>query len=112
MREIQKKIERLSQYGDDVRKIERINNHIKWCGYTENIINTEKDQMGKARNQCICRMFDLINKIESMKDESEKDLLTYRYINGLKWQEIANKMGYSLQHIHRIHKKAVCNFKM
>ena len=51
-------------------------------------------------------------RIEAMEDEREKDLLTYRYIRGMKWEKICTEMKHSWQHIHRIHAKALKNFTM
>ncbi len=50
--------------------------------------------------------------IEKMENEQEKTLLTYRYMVGLKWEAIAVKMGYSWQHIHKIHASALKKLKM
>ena len=50
--------------------------------------------------------------IEEMDDDKEKELLTLRYLKGLKWEEIAVKMGYSWKHMHRIHARAINNLKM
>lgn len=54
---------------------------------------------------------EIRNRIERMEDENEKDVLTYRYLGGMKWEDIAVKMGYTWQHIHRIHSSALKNFK-
>lgn len=50
--------------------------------------------------------------IEGIEDETEKDLLTYRYLRGMKWEEIAVKMGYTWRHTIRVHGHALENFKM
>lgn len=50
--------------------------------------------------------------IEAVEDEAEKDLLTYRYLRGMKWEEIAVKMGYTWRHTIRVHGQALENFKM
>jgi DNA-directed RNA polymerase specialized sigma subunit len=47
-----------------------------------------------------------------MEDENEKDVLTYRYLRGMKWEDIAVKMGYSWRRIHYIHSKALENFRI
>ena len=52
------------------------------------------------------------DKIERMESEKEKELLTYKYINNMDWNSICLKMGYSWQHVHRIHASALKNFKM
>ena len=50
--------------------------------------------------------------IEELEDETEKDLLTYRYLKGMQWERIAVAMGYSRKHVHRIHAAALKNLKM
>lgn len=66
----------------------------------------------KARYQRIKAFQRVQDSIEALKDGREKELLTLRYIRGLKWEEIAVKMGYSWQHIHKIHARALKNFRI
>ncbi len=66
----------------------------------------------KKRYKCLQSFRKVQNAIEAMEDESEKELLTYRYLRGMKWEEIAVKMGYSWKHMHRIHARAINNLKM
>lgn len=54
----------------------------------------------------------IMDKIEELESENEKDVLTYRYIGMRSWEDICHKMGYSWQHTHRIHAKALQNLKM
>jgi len=54
----------------------------------------------------------ICSDIEGQTDELEKQVLFERYIKCKKWEEICSDMGYSWQHIHRIHAKAIKNFKM
>lgn len=60
-----------------------------------------------ARYSRICAFQEVQRRIETMEDEVEKDLLTYRYLRGLKWEEVAVRMGYSWKHTHRIHGHAL-----
>lgn len=55
---------------------------------------------------------EITEKIDAMSDETESLLLRLRYICGLKWEEVAVKMDYSWKQIHRLHSKALNNFKM
>ncbi len=41
--------------------------------------------------------------IGAIKNESMRDVLVYRYIVGLDWEEIAKVMHYSIQHVYRLH---------
>lgn len=56
----------------------------------------------------ICK--EISDKIERMEDEDEKDVLMYRYIRKMKWEDIAVKMNFSWQHLHKIHARALTNF--
>ena len=51
-------------------------------------------------------------QIRQMENEDEQEVLRLRYILGLKWEEVAVKMGYSWKQTHRIHSSALQNFKM
>lgn len=64
-----------------------------------------------ARYSRICAFQEVQRRIEAMEDEVEKDLLTYRYLRDLSWVKIAVKMDYSWQHLHKIHARALRNFK-
>ncbi len=55
---------------------------------------------------------EITDKIEKLEDEDEKDVLLYRYIALMKWEDVATKMGFSRQHTHKIHARALKNFKM
>ena len=51
-------------------------------------------------------------QIRQMENEDEQEVLRLRYILGLKWEEVAVKMGSSWKQTHRIHSSALQNFKM
>lgn len=45
--------------------------------------------------------------IDSLDDPDEINLLYMRYLQYLKWEEIAYKMNFSYKHVHRIHGNAL-----
>ena len=62
-----------------------------------------------------CRIKDyqeIVGRIKKLKSENEKDVLFYRYIRGMDWWEIAEKMKFSERQIFRIHGKALANFQI
>lgn len=65
-----------------------------------------------ARYERICAFQDVRRRIEEVENEQEKDLLTYRYIDGLKWEEVAVKMKYKWRNVHKIHSRALNNLKV
>lgn len=54
----------------------------------------------------------IAQQIKHMKSRNESDVLFYRYISGLGWWEIAEKMGFSERQIFRIHGKALAHFEI
>lgn len=50
--------------------------------------------------------------IDSLENAQERDVLFYRYIKGMSWWEIAEKMKYSERQVHRFHGGALANLKM
>lgn len=55
---------------------------------------------------------DIENSIRAMSNEDEQSVLRLRYIKGLKWEAVSSEMGYSWKQTHRIHSRALINFKM
>jgi hypothetical protein len=80
-------------------------------GYAVKVDELEREIVA-ARYRRICAFEQVRNCIESLEDEREKLLLTYRYLRGLKWEEICVKMDYKWRQVHRIHARALKNLKM
>lgn len=81
----------------------------KWT----NLIN-ERIEVEEMINRELCRCLKEIQYIENLISnlpEREKLLMRLRYIDNLKWEEIALKMNYTWQHMHRIHAKALNKIK-
>ena len=50
--------------------------------------------------------------IDLLKDARERTVMRYRYISGLKWEEVCVKAHYSWQHTHRLHADALNKLNM
>ena len=72
----------------------------------EKILALEK-QILQEIDQRITLQTDIHTAIERVSDGKERLLLRYRYIDFLKWEEIADKMNFSLRNIHRLHSRAL-----
>lgn len=70
------------------------------------------DELRQQGEECIRIRREIVQRLENVGDETEILLLKYRYIMGLKWEDIAVKMDYSWRHTHRIHEKALEDFKI
>ena len=55
---------------------------------------------------------EIAAQIKAMRSENEKDVLFYRYIAGLDWWEIAEKLQYSERWIHKLHGRALSHFEL
>lgn len=51
-------------------------------------------------------------QIMKVKNQTEKDVLVRRYILGQRWEDIAEKMGYSRRNVTRIHGYALNHFEI
>lgn len=49
--------------------------------------------------------------LDSMTDETEKDVLYYRYILGWSWCKIADKIYHDERYTYRIHKRALEHYQ-
>jgi len=64
----------------------------------------------RARYKKINTYTEIFKQIEIIDDENEKEVLTLKYINGYKWEFIADEMNYSCRQIHNIHRNALSKF--
>jgi hypothetical protein len=76
------------------------------------LLDQEERRYMRYRYQRVKKCKEITDRIEASQNEDEKDILVYRYIMLMKWDRISEKMGFSLQHIHKIHAQALKNFKM
>ena len=54
----------------------------------------------------------IARQIKRLRSENEEDVLFYRYIKGLDWWEIAEKMKFSERWIYKLHGKALAHFEL
>ncbi len=80
-------------------------------GYAAELDEQERALM-EERCKRILAYNDIEKRIKRLRSENENDVLFYRYISGLAWWEIAEKMSFSERQIFRIHGKALVHFKL
>lgn len=66
----------------------------------ESLIHQLADASGKMRK-----------RIGLIENKDLRLILELRYLNQLRWDEVAWKMGYSLRHIYRLHNEAVSEYE-
>lgn len=73
----------------------------------------EQIELLKAERLEKARCYQKIERqIKKMENENEREILRLRYIQGLKWHEVENKMGFSREWTLKLHGRALRNFKM
>lgn len=80
-------------------------------GYAAELDRLEQELIEERYNR-IATYKDIAKRIKRIKSENEKDVMFYRYIKGMDWWEIAEKMGYSERQVHRYHGKALAHFSL
>lgn len=68
--------------------------------------------MKKARYDQINIYMQVFKAIELLEDETEKKVLTERYINGFQWEDICTIVKYEWAQIHRIHASGLKHIKI
>lgn len=54
----------------------------------------------------------ILSSLEKMADRDERLLLTYRYMDNVSWEEIAENLSVSMRTVHRIHSSALQKFQV
>ena len=78
-------------------------------GYAAKLDELER-KLIKARYERIDLYAEIFADIERLEDETEKTVLTYRYLRRYSWEKICVEMGYQWAQVHRIHARALKNF--
>ncbi len=56
--------------------------------------------------------FEQSPNIEEMENKTEKTLLTLKYIERYTWEEVCEKMNYSLRQIYNLHNSVLKHYKL
>ena len=72
--------------------------------YTERI-NINLDKLQKQR-------LYIENCINMLDNTTQRMIMRYRYIEGLRWEEVCVKMNYGWRQTHRLHTNALKNIKL
>lgn len=124
------KIEYLEQYRDNVTECKKINEVIKAIKELKRVASTAtsevitnrtkrdlSDYIAQLEKKEKVLVDELINttkildnvtvSINKLKSSEERLILTDKYISGLSVEDIADKRGYSVRTVYRVHNKAL-----
>ena len=71
----------------------------------EERLTKEIDELTEKRREIECA-------VGAVPDEVQREVLTRRYLLYQKWEDIAEEMNYSVQHIFRLHGAALKNMRV
>lgn len=96
---------RAVNYNNDIKSFNTKNDAL----FVYDLIRIE--ELEEELNENICKLLHIKSKIkesiEKLKDDNERILMKYRYINYMSFKEISYKMNLSLRQIYRIHKEGI-----
>jgi DNA-directed RNA polymerase specialized sigma24 family protein len=67
----------------------------------------DEESLGDALQEIARKLKEILQAIESVPDEMQKTVLTLRYIEGLDWLPIAERIGYEISNTYIIHGRAL-----
>lgn len=65
------------------------------------------EQLNEKIHQAIMVQENIKKLLESLDDIKLRQLMSYRYINGMRWEEIAVRMDFNYRWVLRLHRKAL-----
>ena len=65
------------------------------------------ERVERAINQLAAEKLKVYDAVEQLPDVTLKRVMTLRYIRGMKWERIADEMGYSKRNVTILHGKAL-----
>ena len=65
------------------------------------------DKLNQKLHQAIMVQENIKKLLESLDDIKLRQLMFYRYINGMRWEEIAVRMDFNYRWVLRLHRKAL-----
>ena len=87
--------------------LEEYSLRIKHHTVTRNLL--EKMSLLVKEKNALCET--IICSIEKMENETEKTLLTLKYIEGYTWEEVCEIMNYSLRQVYYLHNNALKHYQ-
>ena len=66
-------------------------------------ISDETEKLLEAREQANAALTEILEAIGAVQDETQKAVLTLRYVEGLEWPDVQEKLGYERTQAYVIH---------
>lgn len=70
------------------------------------------DHLISKYTRCMAIEADILERLDRMEKQEEREVLRMRYIDGKKWEEIADRIGTVTRNVYFIHGRALRNFPL
>ena len=97
--------------GYQTRKEKFLNSSYKYIMEMQQKRHEWQDRLNKEREQYRQEIKQGQEIIKRVPNQIYQEILTYRYLDYLKWSEVAQKIGYSERRTMTLHKKALAAFE-
>lgn len=74
-------------------------------------VHALEEKLKQARYKRICLYTEIVDKIESMEREIDKNILRLKYIHNKTWEEVAEEINYGWTRTHELHREALKHFE-
>lgn len=70
-------------------------------------LDEQMSKLKKWQNEKVRLYNDILDRIHRVEDDNQRALLICRYIKGMRWEDVASKLGYTWSWTHKLHSKAL-----
>lgn len=82
-----------------------------WTKTVDRLIELERYYNARER-ELVARKMAIHAAIDAVDDARMRELLELRYIDGMTWEAVAERMGYEPRHIYRLHGQALLRVRV
>ena len=122
-----KAIRRIRRVDEELEELQELAKSVKATGYsgmphgggTSKVLSDElaridslKRKLEREKEQVVESYISIEKCIRDVEDEEENDVLFYRYVKGLRWWEIAEKMECTERWVNKLHGRALNRLKI
>ena len=89
-------------------KVEKLKKYIAYANEIKNLEDMDSNyENAKRIDRLKSEQHIILDAINNVKDDKERNVLQQRYLLGRKFEMIADRMNYCSKHIYRIHDSAI-----
>lgn len=70
-------------------------------------LDAQMTKLKKWRDERVRTYNNILDRIHRVEDDNQRALLICRYIKGMRWEDVASKLGYTWSWTHKLHSKAL-----